>query len=360
MKHAKRYLAAGKNVLLKPMRVEEDACIHIQLEPTTSCNLKCRSCPHESYVKKPKHMSLESFTKVFDQIKPRKITLSGLGEPFSNPGLPGMIGYAKLHGASINTTSNLTVINDALAAKIVDSGLDLLKISIDAFDPETYRSIRDSDYHGRILKAIRAINARKAEKGVAHPALRFNFVVQGKNYKEMADLVRLAVDLKVEAIYFQPLEMVGLDENAAADLVGNMTSADLLEELKRAKKVAADAGLETNLPAMVSGFKSIWKKYVSLGAQEDRKICPLPWFSTYVTVEGDMRPCCSFPTTPEANLGNVLKDGFKEAWNGDRYKDFRKKIKAGKRPYKICQNCVPMTVADMVKYARVLPGFLRG
>lgn len=357
----KRYLTAGKNVLVKPLRVDDDSCIHIQLEPTTSCNLKCRFCPHEEYIKKPKHMTLDNFTRVFTQIKPTKITLSGLGEPFSNPQLPDIIRYAKDHGASINTTSNLTLISDALAAKIVDSGLDLLKISIDAADPATYKSIRHGDYHGRIVKAIKAINARKAEAGVRHPSLRFNFVIQGKNYREMTDLVRLARELGVEAIYFQPLELVGLDDAAGGEIIGDMKGPELLAELKRAKTAAEGIGLETNLPDLVRGFKAIWKKYTTLGAQaDDRKICPLPWFSSYVTVEGDMRPCCSFPTNPEANLGNVIKQDFKEVWNGEKYQDFRKQIKAGKRPYKICQNCIPMTALDMVKYAKVLPGFLRG
>jgi len=351
----KRKIKSGFNVLRKPLNVNETP-IHIQLEPTTACNLACRTCPHEEYIKTARHLSLDNFKRIYDQIKPQKITLSGLGEPFSNPRLPEMIRYAKDRGTSINTTSNLTLISKSLAEKIVDSGLDLIKVSIDAAQADTYIKIRDEDHHKSIVDGIVLINEFKKKKNVNHPAIRFNFVVQGANFREMGSLVELADKIGVEAIYFQPLELVGI-EDKKDEIVGDMTEASLLTELKRAHKRAGELSLNTNLSTMLGNFDAFWKKYVLVGSQKDNRICPLPWFSTYITVDGDVRPCCSFPINPEANMGNILKEDFKDIWNGERYKKFRTAIRSGKRPYKICQNCVPKTLADIIKYSKILPGF---
>lgn len=353
----KKKLKSGINVLVKPLDVNETP-VHIQLEPTTACNLACITCPHEDYIKRAKHLTLDEFIRVFDQIKPEKITLSGFGEPFSNPRLPDMVRYAKDRGASVNTTSNMTLINDKLAERIVECGLDLIKVSIDAARAETYKTIRGEDCHQKIVDGIRMITAIKKRKNINHPSIRFNFVVQGANFREMADLVDLAHEIGVEAIYFQPLELVGI-EHLKEKIVGDMTREGLLSEFKRAYEEARKVDLETNLSTLVGSFETFWKKYEEVGTQKDSRICLLPWFSTYITVDGDVRPCCSFPINPEANMGNIFKEDFKDIWNGKKYRAFRKAIREGKRPYKICQNCVPRTLWDIVRYSRILPGFFQ-
>lgn len=353
----KRKVKSGINVLRKPLAVNERP-IHMQLEPTTACNLACITCPHEEYIKQAKHLSLENFKRIYDQIRPLKITLSGLGEPFANPQMPDIIRYTKDRGTSVNTTSNMTLINEKLAEKIVDCRLDLIKVSIDAANQETYQKIRLEDGFNKIIEGIKLIINFKEEKNVSHPSIRFNFVVQGANFREMEELVVIAGEIGVEAIYFQPLELVGI-EDKSEEIVGDLTHEGLLSEFKRAFKKSVEIGLETNLPSLIDNFDTFWKKYIEIGSQKDNKICPLPWFSTYVTVDGDVRPCCSFPINPEANLGNILKEDFETIWNGEKYKRFRKAIKEGKRPYKICQNCVPKTLLDIVRYSKILPGFIK-
>ena len=72
-------------------------------------------------------MSLQEFQSIVDRIRPKKITLSGYGEPLLNPALPGMIAYAKSKGSSVNTTSNLTVLRtQKQATELIRSGLDLI------------------------------------------------------------------------------------------------------------------------------------------------------------------------------------------------------------------------------------------
>ena len=59
---------AGVSVLTRP-EVARNTPVHLQLEPTTVCNLKCAFCIREKNVFRPKSMNLEGFKEVFDQIR---------------------------------------------------------------------------------------------------------------------------------------------------------------------------------------------------------------------------------------------------------------------------------------------------
>lgn len=352
-----RKIKAGINTLTKRLKVS-DPPIHIQLEPTTACNLACITCSRDLFIKKSRHMKLEEFKRVIEQIRPLKITLSGFGEPFTNNRLTEMIAYAEENGISVNTTSNMTLIDEKLAEKIVDCRLELLKISIDAARPDTYMRIRGEDCHQKLIDGIKFITRVKKEKGVKHPSMRFNFVVQKENFKEMTEVVEIAHNIGVEAIYFQPLEMIDIVERKDS-IVGDMSKEELLSEFKRAYNAANAYDVPTNLKSLIDDIDTFWKKYVEVGVQNERRICALPWLSTYITVDGDVLPCCSFSTTPEGAMGNIFREDFMDIWNKEKYRKFRKAIREGKRPYRICQNCVPKTLWDMVKYSRISPGFLK-
>jgi MoaA/NifB/PqqE/SkfB family radical SAM enzyme len=77
----------------------------IQVEPTTSCNLKCVFCPinDKTISIKKETMKLKTFMKMVDQCRefPQAIKFLrfiGIGEPLLNKDLPEMISYAKQSG----------------------------------------------------------------------------------------------------------------------------------------------------------------------------------------------------------------------------------------------------------------------
>ena len=348
------YLQALRNVAFKPLTMGQRP-IHIQLEPTTYCNLNCKACTRLTFLQQFRHLRLEQFTQIAAQIRPLKISLSGAGEPFLNPELFEMIRFAKSMGCSINTTTNCTLLTPELCAQIVQSGLDLLKISIDGATRATYQQSRREDRFEQVIAGIRALTRAKQERGSATPFIRFNYVIFAENYHELAETVKLAERLGVNAIYFQPLELIGIEERFD-DLVGNLTQDALASEIRRALAVRAPS-VKTNLRILQRNLPRYWKKYQLATAPRDPRICILPWFSTYITLEGTVHPCCSC-SQPETIMGNILETPLDEIWNGKKYRQFRQAIRAGKRPYPICTNCVPETLLDIVRSASILPGFL--
>ena len=66
-------------------------------------------------------MSFETFRKIYDDIRPENINVSGLGEPFLNPEIFEIIRYAKSQGSIVNCASNFTKVSGK-EEKIVENG----------------------------------------------------------------------------------------------------------------------------------------------------------------------------------------------------------------------------------------------
>ena len=159
------FLKAGLSVMTRPKKVSNTP-LHLQIEPTTYCNLKCSFCVREKNVFKPQHMTFEKFKEVFDQVKPIRVTFAGDGEPTLCPDIFQMLEYVNEQGAKGIVTSNGTL-GDTIAEKIVESGLWALRISIDAATAQTYVKMRHADFHDRIIEGIRAIQRIKKERGLS-------------------------------------------------------------------------------------------------------------------------------------------------------------------------------------------------
>jgi len=87
-----------------------------------------------------------------------------------------MIAYAKAHHASVNTTSNLTRLDEARAEKLIASQLDLINVSIDAASPEIYQLGRGEDFFAQILDGIRLLQQVKARMKARKPFVRISFL----------------------------------------------------------------------------------------------------------------------------------------------------------------------------------------
>ena len=120
----------------------------IQIDVCSACNMKCNFCFHSDLesIKRNRvefgRMSYETFTKVIDNIKAtaehkiKKLKLFKIGEPLLNQELPKMIKYAKESDIAeiIEITTNGTLLTPELTDKLIESGLNILNISINAVD----------------------------------------------------------------------------------------------------------------------------------------------------------------------------------------------------------------------------------
>lgn len=115
---------------------------------TEVCNLACIHCPHpvfklsEHY--KARYLEPELNKKLVDECKGRTkfIRYCAEGEPLIHPHAYDMIQYAVESGTFTTLTTNGTIMNERRTRKLLDSGLHMVDISIDAFRDKTYSQIR--------------------------------------------------------------------------------------------------------------------------------------------------------------------------------------------------------------------------
>lgn len=123
------------------------------VDVTEVCNLECIHCPHPEF-KKTEHYAAryldpELNAKIVDEVREhgagrtQYIRYSSEGEPLVHPKGYEMIEYAARNsGVFVTLTTNGTIMNEKRTRRLLDCGVHMIDISIDAFTPETYAQVR--------------------------------------------------------------------------------------------------------------------------------------------------------------------------------------------------------------------------
>src|SRR3954451_14768464 len=107
----------------------------LQVEVTGACNLSCRMCLvsyRPKLGRKQAAMPLDRLVGLLDELPGlERLTLQGLGEPLLCPDLVDMVAAPKQRGIAVGFNSNAMLLTPAIAARLVDLGLDWLHVSLD-------------------------------------------------------------------------------------------------------------------------------------------------------------------------------------------------------------------------------------
>ena len=129
------------------------------IDVSNICNFKCNFCFHSLAKSKlhdmgfrPNVMDMDLFKKTINEVKKfpeqiKRMYLFAHGESLLNKQLPRMIAYAKEQNIAkvIQITTNGSLLNPDLNMKLIDAGLDELRISIEGLSAEKYKKIADVD-----------------------------------------------------------------------------------------------------------------------------------------------------------------------------------------------------------------------
>ncbi len=321
--------------------------LHIQVETTNACNLMCLSCHRDILYPKPTLMKFEAFRKIYNEIRPEKINVSGLGEPFLNKDIFKIMKYAKDNGSAVNCATNFTLVEGKID-QVLESGIDQLKVSIDASSKESFLKIRAKDMFEVLVNNIKTLNKKKKEQGSNKPTIRFNFALQRDNIDELFDTIELANSLNVKAMYIQYLEYIEREDRKFR-LVGNITLDKLRKTLMKADEITRKYGITTNINIWMRDLDILWNKMLpSEQFIPNKRPCYFPWFTAWIDVDGTVRPCPIIPWQREvAHMGNIFQEPFKKIWNNDKYKEFRSALARGERPTEPCRTCIPQGLLNI-------------
>lgn len=176
-------------------RLTADFPSQIIMDLTEVCNLACTHCPQPSFAKS-EHYGARYIDPVLNekmieevlkhgQGKTQYIRYTSNGEPLIHPKGYDMIQSAVDHsGVFVALTTNGTIMNEKRTQKLLESGVHLIDISIDAFRPETYAKIRINGNlevtRENVLRLIRWVRESKAKTKVV-----VSFVEQPLNTHEI-------------------------------------------------------------------------------------------------------------------------------------------------------------------------------
>jgi len=330
---------------------------YILVGPTTVCPLNCIMCSRDTQVTRTNQLSLADYKKLIDTIHPRKVALGDLGETLYHPELGEFIRYTKDIGGAISVVTSY-VISRISREDLIHSGLDLLKISIDAATPETYEKIRGQPYFSRVISNVRELIQARKQSGSKTPYVRLQFVIQQHNYTEIVAYVKFAHEMGVDAINYKPVLLDRNLENRAL-LVGNMPLSETTSYLIETDRLARKLGIRTNALELTRGILvGYWKIYEGKETSpKELKRCILPWYSTYITSDGNVYGCCNLRFHGDGLLGNIFEADFASIWNSAQYQSFRRKLRSGQAPFRGCLACYPQSLTELAAYLRILPGF---
>jgi len=280
------------------------------VEPTNRCNLACPTCPTGTGKISPlPDLTPEAFGVALDGLPGlRNLALWNYGEPTMNRHLPGLIAEAKRRGVGVvKVSSNVHFLNGDRGLPLLESGLDVLILSVDGASEETYRRFRQHGSFARVSESVRALCREKKARGLTKPRIELQFIAMRHNEHELDEIRRLAAEWGVDRLR---IKTVGADDPGNRDLVPR------------------DLTLS---------------RYGGDGETPNRShpFCTMAWDHTVINVDGSVTPCCYLrPDMGERFvMGNAFERPFVEIWRGERYQAFRASMLLDRGAMPVCDRC---------------------
>jgi len=259
------------------------------LDLNGACNLKCTMCMvHGKEVEvadarfngvqaRFRNMPTTLLEKMLDEIdashetKPMIFTALN-GEPLFGKSYREMVSMMKSRGFKVASHTNGILLDNSMAHFMVDSPLDVVSISLDAFKEETYKLIRENKHFQRIHKNITNLLKVRGEK--PKPRIEVSMTILEENWEEEQAFVEYWTDyvdvIRINSV-FSP------EDNTV---------------------------------------------FPRKPVPTERKPCQSLFDSMPVFYNGDVGLCCRDPFC-EDNMGNVGTSSLEEVWNGDKFASYR-------------------------------------
>lgn len=271
----KDYFAYRKKWKEYPQKkILTDFPLHLDIESTNNCNLKCPMCGRNWMKEKLGFINWKLFTKIIAEAAKYRlpsIKLNYRGEPLLHSDLPKMVKYAKEKGIlEVQFNTNGLLLNEKKAKELIDAGLDRIIFSFDGATKKTYEKIRRGSDYEKVVDNIKNLVRLRWERGLKRPLIRVQMVKMPLNEKEVEDFLR----------FWLPI----------------------------ANRVAVSAVMD------FSGKKE---------EEIEHFPCPQIWQRLMICWDGEARMCCGdwyggFP------LGNVKEMSLYDIWHGEKLNRVRK------------------------------------
>lgn len=258
-------------------------------------------------------MDMETFKNLVDDVAEYVlwIDLYNRGEPLLSPQIYDMIAYANAKNVATKVSSNLNILDDQAAEKMILSGLDHLVVAMDGASQESYSRYRVGGNLHTVIENVRRLVYWKRKLGSRTPFITLRVLLMRHNEHEIPAIRRIAAELAVDNLLFFPMFV-------------------------NAKQPGA---VEEWLPG---DEEKSWYDYsggVNRLIRDGRVTCAELWCRGVVNWDGSVYPCCFVDTG--APYGNVREQSFRQLWNSRSFVESRRAA-AGQNldSQAICAGCL--------------------
>jgi MoaA/NifB/PqqE/SkfB family radical SAM enzyme len=339
LKDPRRYFEA---VTAERTALAEAPPVCLYLEVTNRCNLLCETCPRTfEDLEPPADMSWDLFTRIVDQVPNiARVVLHGVGEPMLVRTLPKMIRYLKDRGTYVLFNTNGTLLNQKKFPEIIASGLDELRVSLDAADRKSYAAIRGKDCFPRIVRDVAKFTAYQQQIGAVKPRVSLWLTGLKETVGQLPEFVRLAASMGVREVYLQRLvfDQAGFGKARPEASLFEQTRDDEQAAIAAAQAIGVALGVTLD----ASGATEPGLSLKRTAGEKPWATCRRPWSLMYFTAHGRALPCCIAPFSVRGyenyTLGDATQTSLREIWNSPAYRGFRSAL-LGDAPPASCRNC---------------------
>ncbi len=316
----------------------------VYIEPTSRCNLICRTCIRNAWDEPQGDMSAETWNMVIDSMRTLSsrpdIFFGGFGEPLLLPNIAGMVAQAKAVAGKVELITNGILLTEQRSHDLIEAGLDTLWVSVDGVTPESYADIRIGADLPKVFKNIRRMAILRHET-TRRPEIGISFVAMRKNIADLPALIRKGPQLGVSRFIITNVfpytaemcrEMLDVRSVDGVDSIPSPWTPriDLPRmDLNEASQEAVFHTMRYRHNVRING--------VPLGQERGR--CPfIESGSIVISWDGNISPCLalmhSYPTYLNGQdrtvrryvLGNLADGDLKSTWEAPDYVAFRKRV----------------------------------
>jgi radical SAM protein with 4Fe4S-binding SPASM domain len=282
------------------MKANTESPLHVAWEITTRCNAQCLHCSSNSgpEANDSQELSTSDALQIIDQLADagvRVLAFSG-GEPLLRADLVDLIRHAVERGLTTNVCTNGALVDDPMALRLKQAGLNSITVSLDGAHSETHDTLRR--YPGLFDLAVAAIRTLIQH----HHRVGISFTPSLLNYQEASVVVHLAQLLGAESVCLSQYIPTGRGTRGlmlSPALLGNLARDVLKLQVDYAKRLRIhchDCHVALLLPSE---------------QREAYKGCGAGTATAAIRADGTVTPCIFMPN----RAGNLQTATFREIWD---------------------------------------------
>ena len=180
--------------------------VRVLIEPTTTCNLRCRHCGVNDAAYRHETLPWSTFERMLPFLRRTRpeVELYGHGESLACRRFPEMFRAVVEAGSRVSFLTNGMLLTPELVDQLLvhagPRGWHTLNVSIDAATPELFAEVRRGARLETIVQNLAYLAEARGRRGLHHPVVAFNTVAMAMTVHELPGIVRLAQSVGAERV----------------------------------------------------------------------------------------------------------------------------------------------------------------